>query len=184
MRRRNAFAALLGQAVRNAVLSELRGSAPARLGKQLELGAVLRRPLSCAGNGGREVHVQYSMQKSVSMSFERTLERVKEELGKEGFGVLTEIDVRETLRRKLDVDFRNYRILGACNPSFAYQALQVEERIGLLLPCNVVVQETVDGRVEAAAIDPAVSMETVANPRLKELAETVRAKLRNVIERL
>jgi uncharacterized protein (DUF302 family) len=83
--------------------------------------------------------MQYYMQKIVSLTFKKALERVKEELGKEGFGVLTEIDVRETLKKKLDVDFRNYRILGACNPPFAYQTLQIEERIGLLLPCNVIV---------------------------------------------
>jgi len=128
--------------------------------------------------------MQYYMQKTVSLTFEKALERVKEELGKEGFGVLTEIDVRETFKKKLDVDFRNYRILGACNPLFAHQALQMEERIGLLLPCNVIVQEAVDGRVEAAAIDPAVSMQTVGNPRLTKLAEQVRAKLRNVIAAL
>ncbi|MGA2377997.1 MAG: DUF302 domain-containing protein [Spirochaetia bacterium] len=128
--------------------------------------------------------MQYYMQKIVSLTFEKALERVKEELGKEGFGVLTEIDVRETLKKKLDVDFRNYRILGACNPPFAYQALQIEERIGLLLPCNVIVQEAVDGRVEAACIDPTVSMQAAGNPRLTKVAEQVRAKLRNVIAAL
>jgi uncharacterized protein (DUF302 family) len=128
--------------------------------------------------------MQYYMQKTLSLSFEEALERVKEELKREGFGVLTEIDVRDTLKMKLDVNFRNYRILGACNPPFAYQALQVEDRIGLLLPCNIIVQETSDGRVEAAAIDPVVSMQTVGNPRLKVIAEQVQAKLRNVIAAL
>lgn len=128
--------------------------------------------------------MQYYMQKTLSLTFEKALERVKEELKKEGFGVLTEIDVRETLKNKLDVDFRNYRILGACNPPFAYQALQLEEKIGLLLPCNVIVQETTDGKVEAAAIDPVASMQTVGNPRLTAVAEQVRAKLKNVIAAL
>ncbi len=99
----------------------------------------------------------YSLQKTLSIPFDKALQRVKEALGSEGFGVLTEIDMRETLKKKLNVDFRNYTILGACNPPFAYQALQVEDRIGLLLPCNVVVQETADGRVEAAAIDPTIA---------------------------
>ena len=128
--------------------------------------------------------MQYYMQKTLSLSFEEALERVKEELKKEGFGVLTEIDVRETLKMKLDVTFRNYRILGACNPPFAYQALQVEDKIGLLLPCNIIVQETSDGRVEAAAIDPVFSMQTVGNPRLTVIAEQVQARLRRVIAAL
>jgi uncharacterized protein (DUF302 family) len=128
--------------------------------------------------------VTYYFQRTLSLTFETALERVKEELAKEGFGVLTEIDVRETLKKKLNVDFRSYRILGACNPSFAYQALQIERNIGLLLPCNVVVQETADGKVEAAAIDPTVSMQTVGNPGLTKVAEQVREKLRAVIAAL
>ena len=98
--------------------------------------------------------------------------------------MLTEIDMKETLKKKLNVEFRNYRILGACNPPFAYQALQVEERIGLLLPCNVIVQETAEGKVEAAAIDPAAAMQTVGNPKLTEIATQVKAKLSRVIAAL
>jgi uncharacterized protein (DUF302 family) len=128
--------------------------------------------------------MQYYMQTMLSIPFDKAVERVKEALGREGFGVLTEIDMKETLKKKLNVDFRNYRILGACNPPFAWQALQAEERIGLLLPCNIIVQETPDGKVEAAAIDPAASMETVGNPRLVGIAEQVKAKLRNVIASL
>ncbi|MGA2764752.1 MAG: DUF302 domain-containing protein [Spirochaetia bacterium] len=128
--------------------------------------------------------MQYYMQTILSIPFDKAVERVKEALGREGFGVLTEIDMKETLKKKLNVDFRNYRILGACNPPFAWQALQAEERIGLLLPCNIIVQETPDGKVEAAAIDPAASMETVGNPRLVGIAEQVKAKLRNVIASL
>jgi len=128
--------------------------------------------------------MKYYIQKTLAIPFDAALLRVKEALGREGFGVLTEIDIRETLKKKLNVDFRNYRILGACNPPFAWQALQAEERIGLLLPCNIIVQETSDGKVEAAAIDPSASMETVGNPRLVGIAEQVKAKLTNVIAAL
>ncbi len=128
--------------------------------------------------------MQYYIQKALSVPFDAAVQRVKEALGREGFGVLTEIDMRETLKKKLNVDFRNYRILGACNPPFAWQALQVEERIGLLLPCNVIVQETADGNVEAAAVDPAASMERVDNPKLFGIAEQVKAKLAKVIASL
>jgi uncharacterized protein (DUF302 family) len=128
--------------------------------------------------------MQYYIQKTLSVPFDAAVQRVKEALGREGFGVLTEIDMRETLKKKLNVDFRNYRILGACNPPFAWQALQVEERIGLLLPCNVIVQETADGNVEAAAVDPAASMERVDNPKLLGIAEQVKAKLTKVIASL
>jgi uncharacterized protein (DUF302 family) len=126
----------------------------------------------------------YSLQKTLSIPFDKALQRVKEALGTEGFGVLTEIDMRETLKKKLNVDFRNYTILGACNPPFAYQALQVEDRIGLLLPCNLVVQETADGRVEAAAIDPTIAMQTVGNPKLTGIAAQVKEKLARVIAAL
>ncbi len=126
----------------------------------------------------------YYISKKVDATFSTTLDRVKQELAKEGFGVLTEIDVRETLKKKLDVEFRNYRILGACNPPFAYKALQAEEKIGLLLPCNVIVQERTEGGVEVSAIDPAASMQTVGNPSLSDVAGQVREKLQNVIARL
>jgi uncharacterized protein (DUF302 family) len=128
--------------------------------------------------------MSYSMQKTLSIPFEKALQRVKECLGSEGFGVLTEIDMRETLKKKLNVDYRQYTILGACNPPFAYQALQVEDRIGLLLPCNVVVQGTADGRVEAAAIDPTIAMQTVGNPKLTGIAAQVKEKLARVIAAL
>lgn len=128
--------------------------------------------------------MSYSLQKTLSIPFEKALLRVRECLGSEGFGVLTEIDMRETLKKKLNVDFRNYRILGACNAPFAHQALQVEDRIGLLLPCNIVVQETREGNVEAAAIDPTVAMQTVGNPKLTEIAVQVKAKLSRVIAAL
>lgn len=132
----------------------------------------------------RERKMAYYMSKKIDVSFQSALDRVKEELKNEGFGVLTEIDVRDTLKKKLDVEFRSYRILGACNPPFAYKALQAEEKIGLLLPCNVIVQEGSDGTVEVAAIDPAASMQTVGNPALSDIAGQVREKLQNVIARL
>ena len=110
--------------------------------------------------------------------------RVEEALAEQGFGVLTEIDVAATLKQKLGVDFRPYRILGACNPALAHQALQVEDRIGTMLPCNVVVQERGPGQVEIAAVDPVASMQAVDNPVLGRVAAEVREKLRAVIARL
>jgi uncharacterized protein (DUF302 family) len=112
------------------------------------------------------------------------VERVKEELKKDGFGVLTEIDVRKTFKEKLGVDFRNYRILGACNAPSAYKALQAEDKIGTMLPCSVIVQERADGRVEVAAIDPVASMQAVRNPALEPVGMEVRAKLKRVVDRL
>lgn len=126
----------------------------------------------------------YHNSKTVSTTFEETIERVTEELKNEGFGVLTEIDVKETLKKKLDVDFRKYRILGACNPPLAYKALSEEENIGVMLPCNVIVQEKEGGVVQVSAINPMESMKAVANPRLEEVAATVSSKLAKVIENL
>jgi uncharacterized protein (DUF302 family) len=107
-----------------------------------------------------------------------------ESLKKHGFGVLTEIDVKETLKKKLDVDFRPYRILGACNPKMAYQALQAEEKIGTMLPCNVIVQQHEDGKVEVSAVDPVASMQAIQNPALAGIAGEVREMLRNVVDGL
>ena len=128
--------------------------------------------------------MSYYFSKVVDLSFEVAIQRVTEELKKEGFGILTEIDVKATLKKKLDVDFRNYKILGACNPPFAYRALQAERMIGTMLPCNVIVQEMNDGKVEVAAVDPIASMQAVDNPALAEVAEQVQLKLKNVVERL
>ena len=125
--------------------------------------------------------MSYYLSKILATSFEETIARVAEELKKEGFGILTEIDVQKTLKAKLDVDFRPYVILGACNPPFAYQALLAEDKIGVLLPCNVIVQEVGPGQVEVAAMDPAAAMEVVQNPRLQEVAGQVQAKLRVVM---
>ena len=128
--------------------------------------------------------MNYVFTKSVPGPFEQALERVRAELAKEGFGILTEIDVKATLKTKLDVEFRNYRILGACNPPYAYKALQAEAHIGAMLPCNVIVQEYADGKVEGAAIDPLVSMKAVQNGALKAIAEEIQLKLKKVIEQL
>jgi len=128
--------------------------------------------------------MSYVLSKTVAVSFDQAIARVTEELGKEGFGILTEIDVQATLKKKLDVDFRKYRILGACNPSFAHRALQAEAHIGAMLPCNVIVQEYEDGRVEIAAVDPIASMQAIDNTDLADIAIQVRGKLRQVIDSL
>jgi uncharacterized protein (DUF302 family) len=126
----------------------------------------------------------YYFNTTLKVSFDEAVARVKDELKKEGFGILTEIDVQETLKKKLNVDFRKYRILGACNPPFAYQALQAEDKIGTMLPCNVIVQELAQGNVEVAAIDSIASMQAIKNPKLQGIAEQVQAKLKRVIESL
>jgi len=128
--------------------------------------------------------MSYYIGKTVELSFDRAIARVTEELKNEGFGILTEIDVQQTLKKKLDVDFRKYRILGVCNPSLAYKALQAEDKIGVMLPCNVIVQETADGKVEVSAVDPIASMQAINNPGLRDLAEDVRGKLKKVIDHL
>jgi uncharacterized protein (DUF302 family) len=128
--------------------------------------------------------VSYYFSKTLNISFDEALFKVTEELKKEGFGIITEIDVKETLKKKLNVDFRKYRILGACNPQLAYQALLKEDKIGTMLPCNVIVQELAEGEVEVAAIDPIASMQAVKNPALGEVAVQVQDKLKRVIESL
>lgn len=128
--------------------------------------------------------MSYNNSKQVSTNFEYTITLVTEELKKEGFGVLTEIDVKETLKKKLDVDFRKYRILGACNPPLAYKALSAEENIGVMLPCNVIVQELDNGTVRVSAINPMEAMKAVANPNLEEVANTVSEKLVKVLNNL
>jgi uncharacterized protein (DUF302 family) len=127
--------------------------------------------------------MSYYFNKTLNISYDQAIERVTEELQKEGFGILTEIDVKETLKKKLDVDYRPYKILGACNPNYAYQALQTEDKIGTMLPCSVIVQDTGSG-VEVAAIDPIASMSAVENPSLEGVAKEVQAKLKKVIESL
>lgn len=126
--------------------------------------------------------MKYYFEKTTDYAFEEAVEKVTEELKKEGFGVLTEIDVQATLKKKLNVDFRKYRILGACNPPFAHRALQAEDKIGAMLPCNVIVQELDNGKTEVAAIDPVASMLAVENDKLGEIAGEIRSKLEKVIQ--
>ena len=125
----------------------------------------------------------YHFSKTVSLPFETAIETVTAALKERGFGVLTTIDVKETLKKKIDVDFRPYTILGACNPQFAHKALLAEDKIGAMLPCNVVVQETPDG-VEVSAVDPAASMQAIDNPQLAAIAGQVRESLQQVIDAL
>jgi uncharacterized protein (DUF302 family) len=124
----------------------------------------------------------YHFSKVVTVPFEEAIEQVTEALKEKGFGVLTTIDVKATLKKKIDADFRPYTILGACNPHFAYKALQSEDKIGTMLPCNVVVQQTSDGQVEVSAVDPLASMQAIENPDLETTAQEVRGLLRAVID--
>jgi len=128
--------------------------------------------------------LSYYFTKIVSVSFEEAVAKVTYELKEEGFGILTEIDVKETLKKKLNVDFRRYKILGACNPPSAYKALTAENKIGTMLPCNVIVQEISEGKVEVTAIDPLASMQAVDNSALKEIASEISNKLKTVIDRV
>ena len=128
--------------------------------------------------------MSYYFNKTVEDTFDQAIEKVTEELKKEGFGILTEIDVKETFKKKLDRDFRKYRILGACNPNMAYEAIQAESRIGTMLPCNVIVQELDNGKIEVSAVDPVASMQAVENKSLGPIAQHVREKLKKVIENL
>src|SRR3990170_4414076 len=116
-----------------------------------------------------------------NITFEEAIEKVTAELQKEGFGVLTEIDIKATLKKKLDVDFYNYRILGACNAPFAYKALKAEDKIGTMLPCNVIVQEKESGIIEVSAINPIVSMQAVVNESLAPIALEIGDKLKRVL---
>lgn len=123
----------------------------------------------------------YYVSTTVSMPFEEAVSAATEALKSHGFGVLTTIDVKDTLKQKIGAEFRPYRILGACNPQMAHRALQAEDKIGVMLPCNVIVQEHAPGRVEIAAVDPVASMQAVENPSLGEVATSVREGLRQAI---
>ena len=128
--------------------------------------------------------MSYYLGKLVRMPFADAVARTTEALKREGFGIITQIDVKETLRSKIGVDFPAYQILGACNPTLAYEALKLENKVGTMLPCNVVVRDAGDGSTEVAAIDPVASMQAIDNLELKRAAEKVRAKLRKVIDQL
>ncbi|MDX1364120.1 DUF302 domain-containing protein [Arenibacter latericius] len=125
--------------------------------------------------------MKYHISKTVTGTFDEVVNKVKEELKKEGFGVLTEIDIKNTLKNKLDVDFRKYTILGACNPGYAHKALLAEDKVGTMLPCNVIVQEKSEGNIEVAAVNPKASMMAIDNDSLKELATDVTQKLEKVV---
>ena len=128
--------------------------------------------------------MNYYFSKIVDYNFDDAIDKVTEELKKEGFGVLTEIDVKATFKKKLDIDFRKYRILGACNPNFAHQAISAESKIGTMLPCNVIVQELENGKVEVSAVNPVASMMAIKNDALGPVAEQVRDNLKKVMDTL
>ncbi|MCH7771295.1 MAG: DUF302 domain-containing protein [Bacteroidetes bacterium] len=125
--------------------------------------------------------MNYGFSKTVDLSFEDTINKVTEELKKEGFGILTTIDIKETLKNKIDVDFKKYTILGACNPTLAHKALQAEEEIGLLLPCNVIVYEK-EGKSTVSVFDPSLMSKVVENEKLDSIAEEVKEKLERVFD--
>ena len=128
--------------------------------------------------------MKYYFNKELKMGFEEVINKVTKALKEEGFGILTEIDIKDTLRKKLDIDFRNYKILGACNPPFAHKALLAEDKIGTMLPCNVIVQQIDANTVEVAAINPMASMMAVKNNNLNDIAEEITSKLKNAIDSL
>ena len=128
--------------------------------------------------------MSYHFSKTIDLPFDEAVSHVTNALKREGFGVLTDIDVRATLKAKLGAEFRSYRILGACNPPLAQRALELEDKIGTMLPCNVIVQEHGAGNVEVSAVDPAASMQAISNPALAEVAEEVRGRLQKVVDGL
>jgi len=128
--------------------------------------------------------MDYYFSKTLTGSFDNAIQKVTEALKAEGFGILTEIDIKATLKKKLDVDFYNYKILGACNPPFAYKALLTEDKIGTMLPCNIIIQERVTGQVEISAVDPVASMQAIENKELGDIASEIRARLQKVIKEL
>ena len=125
--------------------------------------------------------MSYYLGKTLPIAFDEAVARAIDALKREGFGVLTDIDVKETMKRKIGVDFPSYRILGACNPALAYEALKLENKVGTMLPCNVVVRDAGNGQTEVAAIDPVASMQAIENPELKRAAEEVRSRLERVV---
>lgn len=128
--------------------------------------------------------MNYYFSKTVDGNFDEVINKVTEALKTEGFGILTEIDIKETFKKKLDVDFKQYKILGACNPPFAYKALQAEDKIGVMLPCNVTVIEQEKNKIEVSAVDPVASMQAVQNETLGEIASEVTNRLKRVVESL
>ncbi|CAM4275493.1 DUF302 domain-containing protein [Gillisia hiemivivida] len=128
--------------------------------------------------------MNYYFNKTVKGNFEEIIEKVSKELEKEGFGVLTDIDIKATFKKKLDVDFQNYRILGACNAPYAHKALTAEDKVGTMLPCNVIVQQLDGNSIEIAAVNPLASMQAIENSELKDIAEEITKKLKKVISNI
>ena len=128
--------------------------------------------------------MEYYFSKTIFGSFDNAILKIRDTLKAEGFGILTDIDIKATLKKKVNVDFYNYNILGACNPPFAYKALLAEDKIKTMLPCNVIVQEKVSGYIEVSAVDPAASMQAIKNKALTDIATEIRARLQKVIEQL
>ena len=128
--------------------------------------------------------MSYYFNKTIAADFETVKKKVIAELGKEGFGILTEVDVQATFKNKLDVDFRKYQILGACNPHYAHKAIEAEDKIGTMLPCNVILQELENGKVEVAAINASASMQAVDNNKVADVAKTISAMLKKVVDAL
>lgn len=128
--------------------------------------------------------MSYYFNKVLPVGFDEAVKRTTEALRREGFGIITEIDVKSTLKAKINAEFRNYRILGACNPKLAYEALQIEDKVGTMLPCNVVVQDAGEGKTEIAAIDPVASMQAIDSPRLLQAAAHVQSLLKKVVASL
>ncbi|QYA26959.1 DUF302 domain-containing protein [Gramella sp. MT6] len=128
--------------------------------------------------------MNYYYNRKIKGDFEEIMEKVKKELEKEGFGVLTEINVNETFKKKLDVDFRRYHILGACNAPYAYKAIGTEDKIGTMLPCNVILQQITDNEVEVAAVNPKASMQSVENNELSDIADSIAEKLQKVVQNI
>jgi uncharacterized protein (DUF302 family) len=126
----------------------------------------------------------YYFSKILPAGFDEAIRHTTDALKREGFGIITEIDVKKTMKEKIGADFRNYRILGACNPKLAHEALQLEDKVGTMLPCNVVVQDAGNGKTEVAAIDPVASMQAIDNPKLREAAQQVQGMLKKVIDSL
>ncbi len=128
--------------------------------------------------------MSYYFTKTISTTFDDAIKKVTDKLKEEGFGILSEIDVKETLKKKLDVDFKKYRFLGTCNPPFAYKALQAEDKIGAMLPCNVIVVEQEENKIEISAVDPVASMQAIDNESLNDIAFEIQSKLKKVIDSL
>ena len=125
--------------------------------------------------------MKYYFEKNTNYDFDTAVKRIKEELQKEGFGILVEIDMKKTLKEKINIDFTQYKILGACNPPFAYESLKVEDNIGIMLPCNIMIRETKDQQIKVAVVNPVFAMQSVKNDKMAEIAKQIQIKLKNAL---